>query len=298
MLPFALWTELARNLLANTECLRNATRCVSLFRADVAGIRCCQTFKPGGNGEIVDQTKTAAMTKKVGVQKFVSAVVLAVERCVCTNARRHSGTRKLLDDQATRKGVRQALEEIGKQAQPKDTLLVYLAGHGTMVGQRYFFIGHEFQRQQGKSLEDDVREQGLAADVLGDLLAGVPALKRMLIFDTCHSGGALGLVKTARNPFAFRGAVERLSRSQGVFTIAASAASEEAQEVPELGHGVLTYALLAGLGAVNQGPLVGQTATIQTHDNVVEVDSWFQFARAKVPALTKLYFNHEQFIRV
>jgi len=38
--------------------------------------------------------------------------------------------------------------------------------------------------------------------------------------------------------------VERLSRDQGIFTIAATAATAEAQEVPQLGHGVLSYALL------------------------------------------------------
>lgn len=68
-----------------------------------------------------------------------------------------------------------------------------------------------------------------------------------------------------------RGAIERLSRAQGVFTIAASASGEEAQEVDELKHGVLTYALLAGLKAADGGPLEGQTIQPTNPQNVVDV---------------------------
>lgn len=200
----------------------------------------------------------------------------------------------LLDDKATKEGVRAAIAEVAKKAQPQDTLLAYLAGHGMTVGQRYYFIPHEFKAQAEK-LEQDIQDQGLPGDVLGDWLAAVPALKRVVIFDTCQSGGAISLERTARSPFAFRGALERLSRAQGIFTIAATAAGDEAQEVPELGHGVLTYALLAGLGAVDSGPLKQQVIEPK-EGKLVEVRDWFSFAQDKVPRLTGLYFGREQFV--
>ncbi len=121
----------------------------------------------------------------------------------------HSVT--LLDEQATRPAIRAALAQMAGQARPQDTLVVFLAGHGTMVGQRYYFITCEFQQGTG-SLEDDLRQQGLPADELAEQLAAVPALKRMLILDTCQSGGAVAVSRGGRNPFAFRGAIERLSR--------------------------------------------------------------------------------------
>ncbi len=193
----------------------------------------------------------------------------------------HVKVTKLLDGQATTSGIEQALAGIAKTARAQDTLLVFLAGHGTVLGQRYYFIPHEYQTRSDK-LEEDIRQQGLAGDVLGDWLAAVPALKRVVIFDTCQSGGAISLERTARSPFAFRGALERLSRAQGIFTIAATAAGDEAQEVPELGHGVLTYALLAGLGAVDSGPLK-QQAIEPKEGKLVEVRDWFAFAQDKVP---------------
>jgi WD40 repeat protein len=200
----------------------------------------------------------------------------------------------LLDDKATRAGLRKELEAIAKQARPQDTLLVFLAGHGSTLGQRYFFIPHEFSRTEGKTLEEDVRKQGVPGDELADHLGAVPALKRVLVLDTCQSGGALAL-RRGRDPFALRGAVERLSRSQGVFTIAAAAAGEEAQEVQELGHGVLTYALLAGLRAVEGGPLEGKEWIKPNNpERVADVLEWFSFASGQVPRLTRKYFGREQ----
>lgn len=199
-----------------------------------------------------------------------------------------------LDEQATRAGIRSALEEVAHQAQPQDTLVVFLAGHGTMVGQRYYFIPHEFRRRAGSDLESDIRAQGLPADTLADWEGTVPALKRVLVLDTCQSGGAVAIARTGRNPFALRGAIERLSRAQGVFTIAAAATGEEAQEVSELGHGVLSYALLGGLGAVDAGPLAGQAITPTNAERVADVLEWFSYASGQVPRLTKRYFGHEQ----
>ena len=72
-----------------------------------------------------------------------------------------------------------------------------------------------------------------------------------------------GVRHRARDPFAFRGAIERLVRAQGVCTIAAAPAGAEAQEVDELRHGVLTYALLAGLGGVRLWSAEGSSSPTQ-----------------------------------
>jgi len=201
----------------------------------------------------------------------------------------------VLNEQATQAGIRDALSEIAKVARPQDMLVIFLAGHGMTLGQRYYFIPHEFQKKS-ETVEDDVRNQGLAADALGELIARVPALKRVLIYDTCQSGGALPLAGQSRDAFAFRGALERLSRSQGVFTLAASSAGAQAQESAQLKHGVLTYALLAGAGSVKDGPLSGQTIKPTGDAKVIEIRDWFVYAQDKVPLLTKLYFGQEQFV--
>ncbi len=201
---------------------------------------------------------------------------------------------ELLDPRATKEGIRQALSEIAKRARAQDTLVVSLSGHGTMIGQRYYFLTHEFRSRPGHSPEEDVSDQGLAADVLADLMAPVPALKRILVFDTCQSGGAVGLGRRARDPFAFRGAIERLVRAQGVCTIAAAPAGAEAQEVDELRHGVLTYVLLAALGGVDFGPLKDQPLQPKDPEHVADVQEWFSYAGDRVPELMKRYYQREQ----
>jgi len=69
-----------------------------------------------------------------------------------------------------------------------------------------------------------------------DTLTVLPPLLE-LVFDTCQSGGAVGLGRTARSPWQFKKAMKSLSRAQGLFVLGAPAAGEEAQEVDELGAG-------------------------------------------------------------
>jgi WD40 repeat protein len=200
---------------------------------------------------------------------------------------------ELTDDQATKAGIKAALKKAAEETRPQDTFVLFMAGHGAMVGQRYYFVPHELRRQTDK-LQDDLRAQGIPADELSEHLGSAKALKRIMILDTCASGGALGLPTRGRSGFALRGVIERLSRSQGVFTIAASAASEEAQESKQLGHGVLTYTLLAALKGINVGPLEGKYVQPNSRERVVDVLEWFSYASGNVPRLTEKLFGQSQ----
>jgi hypothetical protein len=221
----------------------------------------------------------------------------------------------LLDDRATRAGILAAVGEIAKKARPQDTLIVYQSGHGVAVGQRFYLIPHDFKAdaaavpepapaptaiatrgyKAAEGREAAIRARGLAADDLGEALAAVPALRRVLVFDTCHSGGAAGLAGAGRNPFACRGAVERVARAQGVYLLTAVAADELAAEVPDLGHGILTYSLLAGPGVASKGPLAGKGLP---GDKPLDVLGWFGFAKAQVPGLYKAYVGRPQQVEV
>jgi WD40 repeat protein len=192
----------------------------------------------------------------------------------------------LVDQAATRSAIKENLKQITSQTRPEDTLVVFLAGHGTMIGQRYYFVPYELHKQSDY-LEEDIRKQGLPHDELSDYLGTAKALKRILILDTCASGGALAKATKGRSPFELRGVVERLSRSYGLFTIAASAATEEAQESKELGHGVLSYCLLAGLKAVDTGPLADKYVQPNSPDRVIDVSEWFTFAQGQMPRLSE-----------
>jgi WD40 repeat protein len=204
----------------------------------------------------------------------------------------------LLDEQVTRDQLRAAIQQVADTARPEDTLLVFLSGHGVTVGQRYYFIPHDMRRE-AETFEEDVQRGGIPGDAIADWIGTVPALKRMLVLDTCHSGAAVRLAGgRGRDPFAFRGAVERLSRAQGIFTLAASTADEAAAEVPDLKHGILSYALLAGLKAIEQGPLAGQHIQTTNPDQVVDVLEWFSYASGHVPRLSKKFTGQDQTVEM
>jgi uncharacterized caspase-like protein len=202
----------------------------------------------------------------------------------------------VLDDQATRAGLQSTLTEtIGRQARPQDTLVMFLAGHGYTVGQRYYFLPHEFQ-QRTTRFEEDIRRDGIPSDEIGDWLRKVKCCRRVLVLDTCNSGAAVRQL-ASRNPFGFDAAVQRLGRAEGAFVIAAAPATEDAREVRELGHGLLTYTLLAGLNAAVEGPLSGRAIEAGDAEGMVSVDRWFGYASAQTPRLYRHYLGVPQDVK-
>jgi uncharacterized caspase-like protein len=127
----------------------------------------------------------------------------------------------------------------------------------------------------------------------------MPARSPSFRATACASGGAVDLFKVAsRNPDAFRGEIERLYHAHGIPILAAAAATEEAQEPEVLKHGVLTYALLAGLRAVDAGPLERVWVQTPNPSQVVDVSEWFSFAAGHVRQLTRQYCGSEQNVQI
>ncbi len=206
----------------------------------------------------------------------------------------------LTDSKATSENLHAAMEKVREKAEPQDVLMVLLSGHGKMVGQRYFFLPYDIQIPEFGDIDEAIRQGGIPHDRIYGWMTRSPALKRVLILDTCYAGGAVTSAdryfalldaNKARDPFQFRGAIERQSRSSGIYTIAAAAATSKAQEVDELRHGVLSYTLLAAFEGVDGGPLVGEPMTTNNPDGVAEVNDWITYAAGRVPRLMESYFG-------
>jgi uncharacterized caspase-like protein len=201
---------------------------------------------------------------------------------------------KLYDKDASKAAIQEALGKLVARAQPSDVVIIYLAGHGVGLGEQFYFLPHDMRRET----DDDaaIRKYGIPASAVADALLSAKALKQVLILDTCESEGALPLLAKAMMSRA-RGvsaaeekAVKMLARSYGVYLIAASTRQQEAYEVPELGHGVLTYALLNGLGEKGepQAPMVSE--------GIVTVGSLIEYVYAQVPELTEKYRHQKQYV--
>jgi hypothetical protein len=243
----------------------------------------------------------------VGINRYAAGaevkdldLSVADVKSIAAALRKHAGklyravhVTELCDEQATRAKILAAVADVAKKAQPQDTLFIYVASHGhTIPGfQRYYLIPHDFKKE-ADNRDDDVRKYGLAIDELGDALAEVPALKRVLIFDTCRAGSAVAL-SSKSNPLAFRRAIDGFNRAQGVYSLSATGADELAGEPPALGHGILAYTLLAALGEVT-GPPGALKAGPGRGKADLDVLDWFRYARDNVPRVAEKFRCSQQ----
>jgi hypothetical protein len=82
--------------------------------------------------------------------------------------------------------------------------------------------------------------------------------------------------------------MEEFERSVGAWLLAAAKIDMKAHEHDDLKHGLLTYTLLAGGGAVEHGPLSKRASPEKPW---LTVRNWFGFAQDMVSPLSKVYFG-------
>ncbi|OAI56398.1 hypothetical protein AYO49_04440 [Verrucomicrobiaceae bacterium SCGC AG-212-N21] len=177
-------------------------------------------------------------------------------------------TKVLADAQAKRADIL-AAKDFLKETKPEDEVIVFVSGHGVINEKGdYFFCAADFQSQGFQN--------GVSFGDLEGLFDGIPALNRLLLVDSCHSGelddeqtaalrakhasklAAKGVVlrdvarKGAASPATEGQAVRRaasevfldLRRTTGATVLCASGGLEFAMEDSEQKNGLFTHALL------------------------------------------------------
>ncbi len=180
----------------------------------------------------------------------------------------------LTDEKATKTGIAQAREWL-KQTHPNDLVILFAAGHGiTDAQQDYYFGTYDIDPSQPQV-------NGLPYEQFEALLDGIPALRKLLLLDTCFSGEIDkeaptvvaeaaktrdGVVKmrafravnvvaeeSAAQPSVatgtqhFEDLFADLRRGTGAVVISSASGNEYALEGEQWKNGVFTYALLNGL---------------------------------------------------
>jgi WD40 repeat protein len=88
---------------------------------------------------------------------------------------------KVLNYDATRDNILKT-KEILKNSDINDLVIVYTAGHGFLDDEQdYYFVTTDFK-------ENEPKVNGLPYDQLESLLHDIPARKKLLLMDACHSG--------------------------------------------------------------------------------------------------------------
>jgi WD40 repeat protein len=184
--------------------------------------------------------------------------------------------REIYNEQATRENIVLNLSQL-QNINPQDAVLIYLAGHGENLNDKWYFIPHELTYPER---EEDVKIKGISSDELSGYMKNIKAQKILLLIDACKAGAVL----IAFRGFEDRKALSQLSRSTGVHIVAASTKDQFAAEVKELGHGVFTYTLLEGLGG--KAAVNGEAVTVRKLMGYVE---------EKLPEITKKYKQEAQY---
>lgn len=183
----------------------------------------------------------------------------------------------LYDAAATKSAILGALAAL-RALPPQDVAVIYLAGHGEVIGNIWYFLPFEVVYPER---EDEVRAKGLSSGELQEAIRAVGAQKVLVLLDACKSGEAMAA-------FAGRGVEDRkalatLARATGVHIVAASTKDQVASEVAALGHGVFTYTLLQGLG--------GEAGA----GGAVTVRRLLAFVEERLPELSQKYRAEAQY---
>lgn len=172
----------------------------------------------------------------------------------------------LLNENATLANIIQLKQRL-QQTKTDDIVIISLSGHGMISRDSGFvFAPHDmdFNRPETK---------GLSIRMIESLLDGIPARRRLLLLDACHSGEDIAahsgqlppgvnvikrgvIVEETDSSAAGRGRNQQLliqelfgdlSRGNGSFVISAAAGNEYAYEGQSWNNGVFTYSFLNSL---------------------------------------------------
>lgn len=181
-----------------------------------------------------------------------------------------ANVKKLLGKDATKEGIRQALEEwLPSVAQEPDRVVVYFVGHGLVDPQGRGYLA-PFDTKPG-----EIEATGYPMARLSEVLSKqVKARWKVLLTDACHSGKITPDSSIERINESFR----NLPRS--FLTLNSSREAERSYEDEALagGAGVYTYFLVQGwLGQADTDP----------NDGIVTADELIDYVRREVRSYTR-----------
>jgi WD40 repeat protein/uncharacterized caspase-like protein len=169
-----------------------------------------------------------------------------------------------------------------RRAAPEDTVIIYFAGHGTAQGQRFYLIPHDLGYRGERTKLDEQGLRTILSHSISDVeleraVEDVDAGHFLLFIDACNSGQALEAEEKRRGPMNSKG-LAQLAYEKGMYILTAAQSYQAALEAAQLGHGLLTYAL------VEEG-LKTEIADTKPKDGVLNAREWLDFATERVPQM-------------
>lgn len=175
------------------------------------------------------------------------AVELSDTLKVLRTGRDSSEVRKLIDHDATRANILDALEELRKKTDDNSLCVLHFSGHGLVnpLGE-YYFAPFDFNPGKG------ISTSGLSWYDMEQEIKRMRGIK-LIILDTCHSGAVVtGGMRGVLAGTMDRTAEEILQQfghtnSGGVVIFSSALTGQLSLETDEWGHGPLTLAVIEAL---------------------------------------------------
>ncbi|HYH86201.1 MAG TPA: caspase family protein [Pyrinomonadaceae bacterium] len=188
----------------------------------------------------------------------------------------------LFDHEATKANMLAALAKIADKTQPEDAVVVYFAGHGTAYREQFYLLPHDLGYAGARTEVDKAAIETILAHSVSDreleqAFEKINAAQILFVIDACNSGQALEAEEKRRGPMNSKG-LAQLAYEKGMYVLTASQSFEAAQEAAQVGHGLLTYAL------VEEG-LKKSEADTEPKDGEVRVREWLDYATRRVPEM-------------
>lgn len=164
-----------------------------------------------------------------------------------------------------------------RRLEPQDGLLIYLLGHGTSIGQRFYFLPHDFVFD---NRNESYPEYAISDLDFGSQLENIDAGRLFMIVDACRSGQVLGEEKKGYAPMNSKG-LAQLAYDKGMMILTASQSVQKANQTGEINgqkfeNSLLSYALQEALT---------RSEADRNGDHVLWVREWFDYATKRVPIL-------------
>ncbi len=194
----------------------------------------------------------------------------------------HAEIVPLYDKAATKANILQALAQLAAKTQPEDAVIVYFAGHGTARQNQFYLLPHDIGYAGSPTQLDAAGLQTILAHSISDreleqAFERLDAGQLLLVIDACNSGQALDAEEKRRGPMNSKG-LAQLAYEKGMYILTAAQSFQAALEASQLGHGLLTYAL------VDEG-LRQAAADKEPKDGAVMVREWLDYATNRVPQM-------------
>ena len=180
----------------------------------------------------------------------------------------------LLDGEATREAIMDALAGLAAQTHPTSGVLIYISSHGGRVTSGAFAGEYVLPVDTMIASDKDLAVTAISGDEFTAALKAISARKVLVIFDCCHAGG-LGQPKDVPGSLFKAGLpdgyYERLAAGRGRAILSSSRDTESSYVLPAAANSLFTQHLLAGL-----------KGGVASEDGLVRVFDLFEYVQPRV----------------